>query len=101
MELAQEERAERLQWAVLNCPVDELVNIYEELGGVEMSAPALGLACRFRGVDVVRALVEKGATFDFPSTGKPRKNTAVISARNTQITALIIRCICSNYSAED
>lgn len=70
MELAQEERAERLQWAVLNCPVDELVNIYEELGDVEMSAPALGLACRFRGVDVVRALVEKGATFDFPSTGE-------------------------------
>lgn len=36
MELAQEERAERLQWAVLNCPVDELVNIYEELGDVEI-----------------------------------------------------------------
>ena len=70
MELAQEERAERLQWAVLNCSIDELVTIYEELGDVEMSAPALGLACRFRGVDVVRALVEKGATFDFPSTGE-------------------------------
>ncbi len=70
MELAQEEKAERLQWAVLNCSVDELVTIYEELGDVEMSAPALGLACRFRGVDVVRTLVEKGATFDFPSTGE-------------------------------
>ncbi|MDE6054783.1 MAG: hypothetical protein K2G55_13720, partial [Lachnospiraceae bacterium] len=41
-----------------------------ELGYVEMSAPALGLACRFRGLDVVKVLVEKGATFDFPSTRK-------------------------------
>ncbi len=35
---------------------------------MEMSAPALGLACRFRGLEVVKVLVEKGATFDFPST---------------------------------
>ena len=68
MELTQEEKAARLQWAVLNCSVAALVNICDELGFVEMSAPALGLACRFRGREVVRALAEKGATFDFPST---------------------------------
>ena len=68
MELTQEEKAARLQWAVLNCSVAALVNICDELGFVEMSAPALGLACRFRGLEVVRALAEKGATFDFPST---------------------------------
>lgn len=68
MELTQEEKAARLQWAVLNCSVAELVNIYDALGFVEMSAPALGLACRFCGLEVVQALVQKGATFDFPST---------------------------------
>lgn len=33
-----------------------------------MSVPALGLAFRFRGLAVVKALVQKGAVFDFPST---------------------------------
>ena len=70
MELVQEEKAARLQHAVLNSSVEEIGTIYDELGEIEMSAPALGLACRFRGLDIVKALVEKGATFDFPSTEK-------------------------------
>lgn len=68
MELTQEEKAARLQQAVINCSVEELLNVYDELGDVEMSAPALGLACRFRGLDVAMALAEKGISFDFPST---------------------------------
>ncbi len=67
MEIAQEEKAARLQQAVINGSVEELLKIYEELGEVEMSAPALGLACRFRGLDVAGALIQKGASFDFPS----------------------------------
>ena len=70
MERTQEEKAARLQWAVLNSSVEELSKIYDELGFVEMSAPALGLACRFRGLDAVKCLVQAGASFDFPSTGK-------------------------------
>ncbi len=70
MELAQEEKAARLQDAVINSPVEELSKVCDELGEVEMAAPALGLACRFRGLDAVKALVEKGVTFDFPSTGE-------------------------------
>lgn len=68
MELTQEEKAARLQHAVINSPVEELLKVCDELGDVEMTAPALGLACRFRGLEVVKRLVEKGATFDFPST---------------------------------
>jgi len=68
MELAQEEKAARLQKVVLNSSVEEISKLYDELGNVEMSAPALGLACRFRGLDAVKVLVGKGATFDFPST---------------------------------
>ena len=67
MEIAQEEKAARLQQAVINSSVEELSEIYEELGEVEMPAPALGLACRFRGHGVVEALVQRGASFDFPS----------------------------------
>ena len=68
MELAQKEKAARLQEAVINSSVDALSKVCDELGEVEMTAPALGLACRFRGIDAVRVLVEKGAVFDFPST---------------------------------
>lgn len=68
MELTQKEKAQALEQAVINCSAEELSKIYDKLGYVEMSAPALGLACRFRGLDIVKILVEKGATFDFPST---------------------------------
>ncbi|MDE7477919.1 MAG: hypothetical protein K2M91_08205, partial [Lachnospiraceae bacterium] len=70
MDIPQEEKAALLERAVINSSVEELSKVYDELGIVEMSAPALGLACRFRGLDVVKVLVEKGATFDFPSTRK-------------------------------
>lgn len=65
MELTQEEKAVQLQHAVINCSVEEFSAIYKELGTVEITAPALGLACRFRGLDMVKALVGQGATFDF------------------------------------
>lgn len=68
MEITQEEKAARLQWTVINCAIGELSKECDELGYVEMSAPALGLACRFRGLDAVKLLVEKGISFDFPST---------------------------------
>lgn len=68
MEIPQEERAAALEQAVINNSVEEISEIYDGLGFVEMTAPALGLACRFRGLAVVKALVEKGAVFDFPST---------------------------------
>lgn len=68
MEIAQKEKSALLQRAVLNSSVEELAKIYDELGFVEMSAPALGLACRFRGLAAVELLVQKGASFDFPLT---------------------------------
>ncbi|MDE6363571.1 MAG: leucine-rich repeat domain-containing protein [Lachnospiraceae bacterium] len=68
MELTQKEKAAQLQRAVINSAVREIAEVYDALGDVEMSAPALGLACRFRGLDVVQVLAERGATFDFPST---------------------------------
>ena len=61
MEVSQKEKAAHLQRAVINSSVEELSKIYGELGFVEMSAPALGLACRFRGLDVVKCLVNAGA----------------------------------------
>ena len=55
MELTREEKAIILQRAVINCSVEELSTKYKELGTVEKAAPALGLACRFRGLDMVKS----------------------------------------------
>lgn len=58
--------AEQLEEAVINSDPDELRALYKKIGYVEFSARALGYACRFRGVDTVRALCECGATFHIP-----------------------------------
>jgi len=58
--------SETLEEAVVNMQPDEIRALYKKLGNVEFSAKALGLACRFRGVETVRALCECGASFDIP-----------------------------------
>lgn len=58
--------SERIESAVADLEPDELRKLYKKIGGIEFTARALGLACRFRGVEVVRALAECGASFDIP-----------------------------------
>ena len=55
-----------LENAVLNGSAEEVSALFRELDAAEFSARALGLACRFRGVDMVRALAECGASFRCP-----------------------------------
>lgn len=62
----QESKAEILESMVINGSAEEIAAAFKELGYIEMTARALGLACRFRGAEVVRTLIEHGATFDFP-----------------------------------
>lgn len=54
-----------LEHAVLTKSPEEIAQIYKQLGRVESSSRALGLACRFRGLAHVKALVENGANFTF------------------------------------
>lgn len=65
--IPQENKAEILEQAVINSPLEELVKTYKELGYIEMTARALGTACRFRGLETVKTLVECGAAFDVPT----------------------------------
>ena len=62
------ERSQTLEHAAINLSPEEIARTYRELGVVEYSARALGIACRFRGVECVRALVEGGASFHAPLT---------------------------------
>lgn len=52
-----------LEQAVLSDTPDEVSRLYQELGEVVLTAHILGIACRFRGPDMVQALVENGASF--------------------------------------
>lgn len=66
--IPQENKADILEQAVINGSLEKLVKTYKELGYIEMTARALGLACRFRGAELVRGLIVLGAAFDFPKS---------------------------------
>ncbi|MCM1167595.1 MAG: leucine-rich repeat domain-containing protein [Ruminococcus sp.] len=57
------ENFEILADAVLTRSPEEVGALYKRLGHVENSARALGLACRFRGLEYVKVLTENGADF--------------------------------------
>ena len=43
--------------------IDEIKAKYQEVGPIELAARSLGMACRFRGLEAVKALVELGVDF--------------------------------------
>lgn len=62
------ENSQILAEAVLTKSPEEVAALYKKLAkaeGIENSCKALGLACRFRGLAHVKALVENGATFRY------------------------------------
>lgn len=59
-------KVKELEHAAVNLAAGDISEVCARLGQVKLSARALGLACRYREVDCVRALVEGGATFDTP-----------------------------------
>lgn len=63
--IAQPRDYELLESAVLTGSSRSVDEVYRSLGTVGFSARALGLACRFCGVEVVKILVEHGATFRY------------------------------------
>ncbi|MDE7477820.1 MAG: hypothetical protein K2M91_07710, partial [Lachnospiraceae bacterium] len=63
--LYQNEKQSLLEQAVLTKSPEEISALYKQPGQIESSARALGLACRFRGLEYVKALVEGGASFAF------------------------------------
>ena len=62
------EKSKKLEHAAINLAPEEIARTYAGLGELEYTARALGIACRFRGVECVKALVEGGASFHAPLT---------------------------------
>lgn len=54
-------KVKKLEYAAINLSPIEITETCDRVGRVEYSARALGIACRFRGVECVKALVEGGA----------------------------------------
>ena len=59
------EKIEKLEMGVLQDAPSEVAKAFEQMGEVDFTARALGLACRFRGLEMVKVLVEGGAIFSF------------------------------------
>ncbi len=62
------QKVEKLEYAVINSSSEDVAKVYAEVGKVELSARALGIAFRYRGVDCVKALADGGASLEVPFT---------------------------------
>ena len=82
MEKDQVKKTEILENAVINNSPEEIAGIMKKLGSVEFSARALGTACRFRGLETVKALTENGASFDIPKTEEAEKRYCCYAGMN-------------------
>lgn len=61
MGLTEAQKIAVLEEAVLFRTPEEIAEIYKRLGELKYTARALGFACHYRGLDVVKALVDCGA----------------------------------------
>lgn len=59
------QRSAMLERAVLEKSPAEVSEMFRALGKTEFTARALGLACRYRGLETVKALVNGGAVFEY------------------------------------
>ncbi|MDE7280323.1 MAG: hypothetical protein K2N36_01095, partial [Ruminiclostridium sp.] len=64
-ELKQWQKFEALENAVLRDTPTEIEKLYKGFGEVAFTARALGIAARYRGLEVVKILAENGATFSY------------------------------------
>lgn len=64
-QLKQWEKIEKLEMGVMQDAPSEVAKVIEQMGEADFTARALGLACRFRGLEMVKTLVERGASFSF------------------------------------
>lgn len=67
------QKPKALEKCVLSLTPAEAAKAFKEMGKVMFTARALGLACRYRGLEMVKALAEGGAGFRFDD-GQVRKS---------------------------
>lgn len=78
LDMPENQKIDLLESTVLNNTPNEAGNLLRELKDMPFTAWHLGLACRFCGIDMVKALAENGACFNY---GNVNKIPAVIRRR--------------------
>lgn len=71
--LTEKGKVELLENIVLSGDVEKVNAVIEECQTFEFTARALGLACLYASLDVVKALIKAGATFYYPTYGNTIK----------------------------
>lgn len=82
--LSESKKVELLESMVLENDINGVKTFLAEQGPIEFTAKALGLACRYSGADMVLALIDGGASFQFDFTpAMKRKYDCKIALNNT------------------
>ena len=87
--LSEKQKTLEFEKVVLTGTIDEIKAKYHEVGPIELAARSLGMACRFRGVEAVKTLVELGLDFcydDSPSF-RGKYDCGYTSAGRYQVTS--------------
>lgn len=87
----QEQKTKELEWAVIDCSVEELVRFYTWRKRARYTARALGFACRYRGLDMVKALVERGADFSYSPVRLINKNGDMTNSTQIDYSVSLLR----------
>lgn len=66
--LSESKKVELLEESVLNNDLEKVKEFMTELKPIEFTAKALGLACRFSGAEMVKLLIDNGATLSYELT---------------------------------
>ena len=87
--MSEKQKTLAFEKVVLTGSMDEIMATYKEIGPIELSARSLGMACRFRDLEVVKTLVELG--FDFYYDDSPsfrgKYDCGYTSAGRYQVTS--------------
>ncbi len=87
--LSEKQKTVEFERTVLTGTVDEIKAKYQEVGPIELPARSLGMACRFRGLEVVKTLVELGLFFHRPTepSFRGKYDCGYTSAGRYQVTS--------------
>lgn len=91
-EQCKEEKAKltAIEKAMLGCTPNEAAELYQKLNIPLLTARILGIAGRYCGLDMVKALVENGASFEYEEAGRTQEVYHFISYYYTDHYAMVL-----------
>jgi len=93
--LSESKKVELLEAAVLEGNIEKVRSLFAEHGSFEFTARALGIACRFFGAEMVKCLIDGGASFAYTASGsmvRKYKCTYSINSRSECNLAYTYEC---------